>query len=64
MLFNCLQCGTCISSKRDLCPYCNADLGEVRRHVEGHAHQYDSPGVEHITLKEKFKGTFLSLVIR
>lgn len=55
MIINCLTCGKAITTKRDLCPYCKMEISEFTGH----------PGIESAeTLKERLKGTILSLVVR
>lgn len=55
MLFNCLKCGKNISSKKDICPYCQVEISAF-----SHIHTQHQKR----TLRERYKDTILSHVIR
>ncbi|MBI2464199.1 hypothetical protein HYV57_04545 [Candidatus Peregrinibacteria bacterium] len=56
MIFNCLRCGKSISSMREVCPYCKIENSEMWRSI-GSANLKKA-------VKEKYKGTILSFVLR
>lgn len=60
MLFNCLTCGKSISSKQDICVYCKTDntlfINELKAAKK--------PFMQPTALKEKYAGTFFSLLFK
>lgn len=65
MLFNCIQCGKMISSRKEVCPYCNKDVSAVAEEL---LKTQKAPFLQKKTqtkqFKEKHKGTILSFMIR
>lgn len=59
MIFNCLGCGTSISTKREKCPYCKVNNIEAIEVLTGIA---SKPA--QTEWKERIKGTILSYVLR
>jgi hypothetical protein len=62
MIFNCLQCGTSISTKHEHCIYCKANNTEIIQVLTGKNKL--TLGREKLDLREKLKGTILSYVLR
>lgn len=59
MIFNCLGCGTSVSTNRLKCPYCKTNNAEVVEVLTGIA-----PKVERDQWRERVKGTIFSYVHR
>ncbi|MBI5754993.1 hypothetical protein HZA41_02120 [Candidatus Peregrinibacteria bacterium] len=56
MLVNCLRCGKTISTSRDICPYCKIETTSLAANL--------IVGDRKQALKERYKGTILSVVLR
>ncbi len=63
MIFNCINCGVSISSKRMNCTYCRASNAEIVEVMEGRQHASIN-NKEKLQLKERAKGTIFSFVLR
>lgn len=59
MIFNCHKCAKSISTKKDLCPYCKADISEIGLLVEKAAMSREHGGLK---LSERLKGTFAAIL--
>jgi hypothetical protein len=59
MIFNCLNCGISISSKRNACPYCKKDNIEAIEMLAGTRKKEDRE-----QWRERIKGSILSYVLR
>ncbi|MCC6643710.1 hypothetical protein IT411_03085 [Candidatus Peregrinibacteria bacterium] len=59
MIYNCLNCGIAISTKKENCPHCKISNQEAISHLSGKTRK-----TEYFDWKEKLKGSILTLVTR
>lgn len=59
MIFNCLNCGVSISSRKENCPHCKISNLEAMEHLSGKSRKKD-----YLDWKERIKGSILTLVTR
>lgn len=59
MLFNCLNCGHTISSKKDICVYCKTSVSQFVAEFNK-----DRQFVNIASIKEKYAGTFMSFLLK
>jgi adenine-specific DNA methylase len=59
MIFNCLNCGVSISSRKENCPHCRISNHEAREHLSGKSKKPD-----YLAWKQRVKGSILTLVTR
>jgi hypothetical protein len=62
MIFNCECCGKSVSSKKEMCPYCRADITEFSLYIEQRAlARIKKDTTLSNKILERLKGTFASV---
>lgn len=59
MIFNCLNCGVSISTKKENCPHCKTSNIEALEHITGKSRKKS-----YLAWKDRVKGSILTLVAR
>ncbi len=62
MLFNCINCGKAVSSKKEVCVYCKTDLASFAADFNSARVTYK--GKLGAVVKEKYSGTLLSFLLK